>query len=130
MQFTKTIIYVSDVAATLAFFEQAFGVATRNTNGSSYGELEIGGTTLVFATAEAGAAHLPETTTAAPSATGHVAFEIAFVADDVEAAFQRAIDAGATAIQTPEVKPWGQTVSHLAGPDGIVIDLSSPAPTW
>jgi len=50
MQFAYTIIYVPDVAASLSFFEQAFGLQRRFLHESgTYGELDTGATTLAFA---------------------------------------------------------------------------------
>ncbi|MBW4968566.1 glyoxalase, partial [Pseudoalteromonas sp. CR1] len=50
MKFAYTIIYVPDVAASLAFFEKAFGFSRRFLHESgTYGELETGDTTLSFA---------------------------------------------------------------------------------
>ena len=46
------ILYVNDVAASLAFYEMAFGLARRffhDDNGKAYGELETGTTRLTFA---------------------------------------------------------------------------------
>jgi predicted enzyme related to lactoylglutathione lyase len=45
-----TIIYVSDVLATVEFFEKAFGLKRRILHESGYGELETGSTALAFAT--------------------------------------------------------------------------------
>ena len=43
MQFAYTIVYVADVAASLAFFERAFGLKARFLHESgSYGELDTG----------------------------------------------------------------------------------------
>ena len=53
MKFGYTIIYVPDVAASLAFFERAFGFTRRFLHESgTYGELETGETTLSFAAHE------------------------------------------------------------------------------
>ena len=52
MKFGYTIVYVADVAASLAFFERAFGLATRFVHESGYGELETGATALAFASHE------------------------------------------------------------------------------
>ena len=50
MNFAYTIVYVSDVAATLDFFERAFGLVRRfMVETGEYGELETGATTLSFA---------------------------------------------------------------------------------
>lgn len=53
MQFAYTIIYVPDVAASLDFFERAFGFNRKFLHESgTYGELETGATTLAFAAHE------------------------------------------------------------------------------
>jgi predicted enzyme related to lactoylglutathione lyase len=50
MQFGYTILYVDDVASTLAFYEKAFALPTRMLHESGgYGELETGATALAFA---------------------------------------------------------------------------------
>lgn len=55
MKFAYTIIYVPDVAASLEFFEKAFGFSRRFLHESgTYGELETGETTLSFAAHELG----------------------------------------------------------------------------
>lgn len=47
MKLGYTIVYVPDVAASLAFFEQAFGIERRFLHESGmYGELDTGATTL------------------------------------------------------------------------------------
>ena len=49
MKLGYTIVYVPDVAQSLKFFEQAFGLPTRFLHESgTYGELETGETTLAF----------------------------------------------------------------------------------
>ena len=51
MNFAYTLVYVADVAASLAFFERAFGLKTRFLHESgAYGEVDTGasGTTLAF----------------------------------------------------------------------------------
>jgi len=53
MKFGYTIIYIPDVSASLAFFESAFGFSRRFLHESgTYGELQTGETTLVFAAHE------------------------------------------------------------------------------
>ena len=55
MKLGYTITYVPDVAASLAFFEQAFGLKRRFLHESgTYGELDTGETTLSFAAHELG----------------------------------------------------------------------------
>ncbi len=51
--------------------------------------------------------------------------EIAFVAEDVGAAFRSALEAGATKAGEPKTKPWGQTVAYVRDPDGVLVEIGS-----
>lgn len=127
MTFAYTIIYVPDVANSLAFFEQAFGLSRRFLHESGdYGELDTGATVLAFASLELGHANLPGGYVAASESKQPLGVEIALVTDDVEGAHARATQAGATTLKTPEVKPWGQTVAYVRCPDGTLVELCSP----
>ena len=89
MQFGYTIIYVPDVAASLAFFERAFGFSPRFLHGSgTYGELDTGATTLAFADHSLGHANFPGGHVAAHSSEKPLGMEIAFVTPDVPAAHE------------------------------------------
>ena len=121
MQFGYTILYVDDVASTLAFYGKAFGLATRYTHESgSYGELETGATALAFASRgmlrELGK-------TPQPPALDKPANEIALVTDDVAAAVERAVAAGATLVQPPKAMPWGQTIAYVGDVNGFLVEL-------
>ena len=127
MKLGYTIVYVPDVAASLAFFEQAFGLTRRFLHESgTYGELETGATTLSFAAHELGDLNFPGGHVHADQSTQPLGFEIALVTDDVQAAHAKAIQAGATEMAAPLVKPWGQTVSYVRCPDGILVELCTP----
>lgn len=126
MKFGYTIIYVSDVAMSLAFFEKAFGLKTRFLHESGYGELETGETTLAFATHQLGKNNLPTGYVAADSSVQPLGMEIALVTDLVEQSHEQAVLNGALSIAEPTVKPWGQTVSYLRCPDGTLVELCSP----
>jgi lactoylglutathione lyase len=126
MKFGYTIIYVPDVAASLAFFEKAFGFSRRFLHElGTYGELDTGETTLGFAALALGAAHFPEGFVAASSSAQPLGMEVAFVTDDVKASHKRAVAAGAAAIKQPETMPWGQVVSYVRCPDGTLVELCS-----
>ncbi len=92
----------------------------------SYGELDTGATTLSFASHEMGKANLPGGFAAHDPAGPPAALEIALVTDDVPAAHAHAIDAGARELAGPKQKPWGQTVSYVRDPNGILIELCTP----
>ena len=127
MKLGYTITYVPDVAASLAFFEQAFGLKRRFLHESgTYGELDTGETTLAFAAHELGdmnfaGGHVHADTSAQP-----LGFEIALVTDDVPDAHARAVAAGAREMAAPSHKPWGQVVSYVRCPDGILVELCTP----
>ena len=127
MQFAKTIVYVADVAESLAFFEKAFGLKTRFIEDAGYGEVDTGDTILAFATLKTGDYNLPDGYTANSARSDRVTFEIALVTESVEEAFKRAVDAGAEVLQPPTTQPSGQVVSFLRCPDGTFVNLSSPA---
>ena len=126
MKFGYTIIYVTDVQASLDFFEKAFGLKKRFFHESGYGELETGETTLAFASHELGASNLPSGYVPVDASTKPLGIEIALVTDSVVQAHEHAVKAGALSIKEPMVKPWGQTVFYLRSPDGILVELCSP----
>lgn len=127
MKFGYTIVYVPDVAASLAFFEAAFGVERRFLHESGdYGELLTGETTLAFAAHELGDGNFPGGHVQAHRSTQPLGVELAFVCDDVAAAHARALQAGALELSAPSSKPWGQVVSYLRCPDGSLVELCTP----
>ncbi|MDA8453223.1 VOC family protein [Acidovorax sp. GBBC 3334] len=124
MQFAYTILYVQDVPQTIAFYEAAFGLQRRFVHESGdYGEMETGGTALAFSSHQLmqQLGKNPQRASAdAPS------FEIAFTTEDVTAAVQRAVDAGARLVQDPHQMPWGQTVAYVADGNGVLVELCTP----
>jgi len=127
MKFGYTIVYVPDVAASLAFFERAFGFPRRFLHESqTYGELDTGDTTLSFAAHELGAMNFSSGHIEASSSAKPLGMEVAFVTDDVAAAHARAVSLGATELNAPTAKPWGQVVSYLRCPDGTLVELCTP----
>ena len=128
MRFGYTILYVRDVAASLDFYERAFGQVRRLLHESGqYAELETGSTTLAFAAAELAAESLPPEARPEPGAGPPAPFEVCFVTEDVPGAFERAVGAGAAAVTEPQEKPWGQQVAYVRDPDGVLVELASPA---
>lgn len=127
MQFAYTIIYVPDAAASLDFFERAFGFSRKFLHESgTYGELETGATTLAFAAHELADMNYSGGHIAAHTSPKPLGMEIAFTTDDVAAAHARALAAGATELSAPIAKPWGQVVSYVRCPDGSLVELCTP----
>ena len=109
----------------MTFYEKAFGLKRRFIHESGYGELETGDTKLAFANLELAKSNgvkfqsLP-VDGAAP------AFEIAFVTEDVEGAFKKAVSEGAVEVKKPIKKPWGQLVGYVRDLNGFLIEICSP----
>ena len=119
-----TILYVEDVPAALAFFNRAFGVETAFLHEShDYGELATGETKLAFSSRSLMTRLGKNPTSARADAP---TFEIAFETDNVDAAFQRAKDAGAAVVQEVRDEAWGQTTAYVADPNGYLIEICSP----
>lgn len=127
MKFGYTIVYVPQVSASLTFFEQAFGLKRKFLHESgTYGELDTGATTLSFAAHELGDMNFPGGHVRADKSPQPLGMEIALVTDDVAAAHAKAVRAGAAELSAPQVKPWGQTVSYVRCPDGVLVEICSP----
>ena len=125
MRLGYIILYVSDVTATVEFYERAFGLIRRFIHDSgAYAELETGTTALAFAEEGfvASAGHRFRPNRAGDEAAGA---EIALVVADVQEAFDRALAAGAENEHAPERKPWGQIVSYVRDCNGFLVELCS-----
>jgi predicted enzyme related to lactoylglutathione lyase len=126
MKLGYTIIYVTDVPTTVAFYETAFGLTKRFIHESDlYAEMETGSTVLAFAGNEAaemnGLAILPND----PNQVA-AGWEICFVTEDVATAYEHAVASGCSPIGQPTEKPWGQTVSYVRDLNGCLVEIASP----
>ena len=116
------ILYVQDVLETIAFYETAFDLPRGFVHESKqYAQMKTGTTALAFA---------DETTCPVAGAFRQArgdeespAFEVALVVSDVEQAYKRAIAAGAPAVASPSLKPWGQTVAYVKDLNGVLVEL-------
>lgn len=128
MKLAYTMLYVKDVPRSVAFYEDAFGLSRRFVHEAGmYAEMDTGETTLAFAANGLAKSNLPcgfrENNPSAPPA----GFEVAFNTGDVQAAYDRALAAGAFAVAAPAAKPWGQIVAFVRDKDGIVVELCTPS---
>jgi lactoylglutathione lyase len=126
MRLGYIILYVPDVPATLDFYERAFGLERGFLHESNtYGEMETGDTALAFAAeslvAINGITARPNRPSDPPAAA-----EIGLVTDNVEAAYRKAVSAGAVAYLEPTEKPWGQTVGCVRDINGFLVEICSP----
>lgn len=126
MKLGYVIAYVPDVAATVDFHERAFGLARRFVHESgAYAEMETGASALAFVAEDLARANgvdfLPQRPDQRPAAV-----EIALVTDDVAAALDRAVAAGAILVKAAERKPWGQVVAYVRDLNGLLVELCTP----
>jgi uncharacterized glyoxalase superfamily protein PhnB len=124
MKLKYTILYVNDVAHSLSFYEQAFGLKRGMLHeAGDYGELITGDTKLAFSSLK-----LMNEIGKSPGKVDPKSpcFEIAFETENVRAALDKALKAGATLIQDVEEMPWGQTTSYVNDPDGFLVEICSP----
>jgi catechol 2,3-dioxygenase-like lactoylglutathione lyase family enzyme len=130
--FGYTILYVPDVAATIAFYREAFGLTDRFvTPEGDYGELDTGSTVLAFASNELATANLVAAGGFTPldPAGPPPGVSITLITDQVASLVDVATAAGARRYVDPIDKPWGQTVAYLLDPNGFLIEVATPIPT-
>ena len=126
-QFRYTILYVKDVSATISFYEQAFGFErTFISPDNQYGELNTGSTTLSFACLELAHSNLRNGFTESDLANKPFGMEIGITTENVDITLQQAIDAGATLLEDPKTKPWGQVFAYVRDLDGFLIEICTP----
>lgn len=128
VKFGYTISYVSNVTDALVFFEQVFEMKRRFlTKEQDYGELETGETVLAFATHELGKTNFSNGYINATDSIKPLGIEIALVTENVKLAHESALRNGATELKKPAQKLWGQVVSYVRCPSGILLELCNPA---
>jgi uncharacterized glyoxalase superfamily protein PhnB len=129
MKFAYTILYVPDVAQAIQFYETAFGLVSGFAHEcGDYAELQTGSTTLSFASLSLADSNIQGGVTPFDLQHRPAAFELAFSTDDVAAAYDRAVSAGALPATPPTLKPWGQTVSYVRDLFGNLIEICTPIP--
>ncbi|HPE59518.1 MAG: VOC family protein [Thiothrix sp.] len=124
MRLRHTILYVENVADSLSFFTRAFGFQQKMLHESGdYGELDTGTTILSFSSIS-----LMQTLGKSPGRPDpkQPVFEIALETDDVAAAVNQALAAGAHPVRDVEQMPWGQTIAYVSDPNGFLIEICSP----
>lgn len=124
MKFKYTIMYVPDVAKTLAFYEQAFGLEQAFLHESGdYGELSTGNTKLAFSSLALMTSLGKHPSSGNPASPN---FEIAFETDDVAGNLAKALKAGAELVEDVSEMPWGQTISYVRDLNGYLVEICSP----
>ena len=127
IQYAYTILYVKDVAESLAFYQKAFGFEQKFiTPEKDYGELLSGATTIAFASLELANSNLKEGFLASQDSSKPFGIELAFTSDSVTELMTQALAAGASLVAEVSTKPWGQQVGYLRDINGFLIEICSP----
>ena len=121
------IVYVDEPAEALAFYERAFGLRGEfSVPGGSYAQMDTGATKLAFAAYTLGEGNVDGGVRRAAAEGQPPNVEIALVAEDVEAAYERALAAGCESLAPPKDKPQGQRVAYVRDPFGTLVELCTP----
>ena len=117
----SVIVFVEDVARSLAFYERVVGAELDHFDeDGSYGELTSG---VGFAAHRHVERHLDLSFHRNEPDGLPSGFELDLAVDDVDTAFASAIDAGATAVWDPREKPWGRS-ALIRDLDGVFVHLT------
>ena len=108
---------VDDAAAAIEFYKEAFGATERgrmDAPGGKIGhaELQIGDSVFMLSDP------FPQSSVKSPKEAGTTTSSIFVYSEDVDAAIQRAVDAGATVEQEPTDMFWGDRFGSVADPFG------------
>ncbi len=127
IKFAYTILYVSDVKRTAEFYSKTFDFEVRFiAPGDEYAELNSGSTTLSFAAHSLANSGLKDGFQTPDLKAKPFGMEIGFTTVDVPALVEKAIAAGATLVEEPKEKPWGQVVAYVRDLEGFLIEICTP----
>ena len=127
IKFAYTILYVSDVKKTAEFYSKTFDFEVRFiAPDDEYAELNSGTTTLSFAALPLAKSNLKDGFQESDLKTKPFGIELGFTTVDVQALVDKALAAGATLLEEPKEKPWGQMVAYIRDLDGFLIEVCTP----
>ena len=116
-------LVVDDARAAIDFYSRAFGAKEklRMEMGDRIGhaEIEIGDSVIMLADEFPDMGHL------GPNSRGGTTVSLMHYVEDVDSAFQRALDAGATEKRPVENQFWGDRMGTLTDPFGHMCSLES-----
>ncbi len=112
-------------ADAIAFYEKAFSAVElfRMPNESGklmHATIEINGAQLYLCD------EFPGSAVRSPKSLGGTSIQLHLNVPDTDAAFARAVDAGATAVMEPRIMPWGHRYALVDDPFGHRWSLSTP----
>ncbi len=127
LNYSYTILYVEDVTKSIEFYESSFGfkrifISPEN----DYGELETGNTKISFASKKLASSNLKNGFMESSLNQKPFGIELGFATENVSEVLEKAKLHGASILEEPKQKPWGQTVSYIRDIDGFLIEICTP----
>jgi PhnB protein len=115
---------VDDAGEAIEYYKRAFDATERGRMNApdgrvAHAELQIGDSVLMLADP------FDQSSTKPPKELGGASAGLFMYVEDVDGAFQQAVDAGATATMPPEDMFWGDRFSTLTDPFGHVWNLAT-----
>jgi len=120
------VLFVPDVETSVAFYERAFDVK-RKVVTRAFGMLDTGTTTFAFGSEDNERQELGDAVTFRSNRrdVDPAGAQVSFIAGNVDAAYRRAVAAGAQPVVPPRQMPWGQTVSRVRDLHGVLVSIVS-----
>ena len=112
-ELSHTIVFVSDMARSVAFYRDVLGMAVRFES-EKWTEFETPGSTLALHLAD-----VPNNSVVAPDAIPAGQCRLSFAVDDLDVFHQQMIAKGVPCLQPPEEEEWGGRLAGYADPDGL-----------
>jgi PhnB protein len=115
---------VDDAAEAIEFYKRVFGAKERvrmdAPNGMiGHAELEIGDTVIMLADA------FPQSSTRPPNELGGTTVSLMMYVEDVDAAVQKAVGAGAKITMEPDDQFWGDRLGSVTDPFGHLWQIAT-----
>ena len=123
----SAVLAVEDASAAIDFYKQAFGAKERMRMDApggkvAHAELEIGDSLIMLADP------FPQSTVKPPNEAGTSTMSIFMYSEDVDAAIERAVDAGATVTMPVEDMFWGDRFGTVTDPYGHQWAIATHTP--
>jgi lactoylglutathione lyase len=113
-KFTHAIIFVRDMARSLAFYRDVLGLTVRFES-AKWTEFETPGSTLALHLADAPSDAAAISADAIPAGQCHLSFAV----DDLDAFHREMVAKGIPCLQPPEEEDFGGRLAGYADPDGL-----------
>jgi len=122
-----TILAVTDVQRSIAFYEQLGFAVEATYDDPPYATLAVAGARLSLAEQGHAAEDRPGVALEAPRDRARADALLVLEVDDCRAAYRGLLEAGVEFLAEPYSPPWGGHRCFAVDPDGYLIELEQPA---